>query len=99
MKILLIEDDTRIAGNVVRGLSEEGFDVTHVDNGEDGLWHAVENSWDLFVLDIMLPGVNGFMLCAEVRKADIWTPIPHVDRKGRRPSTRQKRSTQVQTTT
>ena len=49
--------------------------MTHVDNGTDGLWHAVENVWDLVLLDIMLPGMNGFKVCDEVRKADVWTPI------------------------
>jgi DNA-binding response OmpR family regulator len=60
---------------VKRGLEAEGFSVEVTGDGADGLWRATEGAYDLIVLDIMLPGRNGFQICAELRKADIWTPI------------------------
>jgi DNA-binding response OmpR family regulator len=75
MKVLLVEDDEKIATAVQRGLSAEGFAVEVSYNGEDGLWRATEGSHDLIVLDLMLPGRNGFQICAALREAGIWTPI------------------------
>jgi two-component system, OmpR family, response regulator len=75
MKLLVVEDDVLIATTVKRGLEAEGFDVELASNGHDGLWMATEYHFDLIVLDIMLPGKNGYQVCAELRKADNWTPI------------------------
>ncbi|HEY3139788.1 MAG TPA: response regulator transcription factor [Acidimicrobiales bacterium] len=75
MKLLLIEDDRKIATAVKRGLEAEGFSVEVAFDGNDGLWRATEGSYDLIVLDILLPGRNGFQICDELRTADIWTPI------------------------
>jgi DNA-binding response OmpR family regulator len=75
MKVLLVEDDKKIATAVQRGLSAEGFAVEVSFDGEDGLWRATEGSHDLIVLDLMLPGRNGFQVCAALREAGIWTPI------------------------
>ena len=75
MKLLLVEDDTKIAAAVRRGLKAEGFVVETADNGVDGLWMASEGSYDLVILDIMLPGRNGYQICADLRAADDWTPI------------------------
>ncbi len=75
MKLLLVEDDTKIAAAVKRGLEAEGFSVEVAGDGTDGLWRATEGAYDLIVLDIMLPGRNGYQICAELRKAGIWTPI------------------------
>lgn len=75
MKILLIEDDKKIATMVKRGLEAEGFTVEVSFNGTDGLWLANEGTYDLIILDIMLPGKNGFQVCAELREAGDWTPI------------------------
>lgn len=75
MKLLLIEDDTKIAAAVRRGLEAEGFVVEVVDNGIDGLWMASEGAYDLVILDIMLPGRNGYKICADLRAADDWKPI------------------------
>jgi two-component system OmpR family response regulator len=75
MKLLLIEDDERIAVAVVRGLQAEGYAVDWSADGDDGLWRAVEGSYDLILLDLMLPGRSGFRVCADVRAAEIWTPI------------------------
>jgi len=75
MKLLLVEDDRKIAAAVKRGLSAEGFTVEIVDNGIDGLWQATEGMYDLIILDILLPGRNGYQVCADLRDANIWTPI------------------------
>ena len=75
MKILLIEDDKKIATIVKRGLGEYGYTVEVSFDGETGLWLATEGGFDLILLDIMLPGRNGFQICAELRARAIWTPI------------------------
>jgi DNA-binding response OmpR family regulator len=75
MKVLLIEDDRKIAAAVDRGLRSEGFSVELAVDGDDGLWVAREGRFDLIVLDIMLPGRNGFQICADLRAAGDWTPI------------------------
>ncbi len=75
MKLLLVEDDAKIATIVKRGLEVEGFSVEVAFNGTDGLWLATEGSFDLIVLDIMLPGRNGYQICADLRRAGDWTPI------------------------
>ena len=75
MRILVVEDDSRVAGAVRRGLQEEGFAVDVAGSGEDGRWLAQENEYDALVLDVMLPGVDGVTLCGELRAAGNWTPI------------------------
>jgi len=75
VKILLVEDDKKIATIVKRGLEAEGFTVEVAFDGIDGLWLATEGSFDLIVLDIMLPGRNGYQICADLRQAGDWTPI------------------------
>ena len=75
MKLLVVEDDTKIATAVKRGLEAEGFTVEVSVDGVDGLWRATEGSYDLIVLDIMLPGRNGYRVCADLREAGNWTPI------------------------
>jgi DNA-binding response OmpR family regulator len=75
MKLLLVEDDLKIASTLKRGLEPEGFRVDIAYNGTDGLWMATEGSYDLVLLDIMLPGHNGFEICRRLRAAGNWTPI------------------------
>jgi two-component system, OmpR family, response regulator len=75
LKVLLVEDDTKIAAAVRRGLEAEGFTVEVAADGDDGLWRATEGTFDIVVLDIMLPGRNGYRICAEMRAAGNWTPI------------------------
>ena len=75
MRVLVVEDEERLAASLRRGLQAEGFAVDIALNGTDGLWMAQENAYDAIVLDIMLPGVNGFQICQRLRGADIWTPI------------------------
>jgi DNA-binding response OmpR family regulator len=66
VKLLLVEDDEKIAATVKRGLEAEGFSVELAGDGDEGLWRATEGSYDLLVLDIMLPGRDGYRLCAEL---------------------------------
>ena len=75
VKLLLIEDDTKIAAAVARGLGAEGFTVEVAERGDMGLWMASESSYDLIILDVMLPGRNGYQVCADLRAKDDWTPI------------------------
>lgn len=65
----------RQAAALARGLEAEGFAVDVAGNGTDGLWMATENAYDAIVLDVMLPGMNGYRVCAELRARDVWTPI------------------------
>ena len=75
MKLLLIEDDKKIATIVKRGLEAEGYTIDVAFDGADGLWLATEGSYDLILLDIMLPHRNGFQICADLRAKSDWTPI------------------------
>jgi DNA-binding response OmpR family regulator len=75
MKLLLVEDDKKIATAVKRGLEAEGFTVEVALDGEQGYWLATEGSYDLIILDILLPGRNGFRICGDLREAGNWTPI------------------------
>ena len=75
MKILVVEDDETTAGAIQRGLTAEGFTVEVAHDGADGLWMATETAPDLVILDIMLPSMNGYRVCAAMREAENWTPI------------------------
>ncbi len=71
----MVEDDVKIATAVKRGLEAEGFAVEVAFDGDNGFWLATEGSYDLIVLDIMLPKRNGFQVCRDIRAAGDWTPI------------------------
>jgi len=75
MRILVVEDDEHLARSVQRGLAAEGFAVDVALDGADGLWQATEHAYDAIVLDIMLPGTNGYRICRSLREAGNWTPI------------------------
>ena len=75
MRVLVVEDEERLARSLERGLEADGFAVDVALNGTDGLWMAQENPYDAIVLDIMLPGINGYRICSTLRKAGDWTPI------------------------
>jgi two-component system OmpR family response regulator len=75
MRVLVVEDEKRLAAGLRSGLEAEGFAVDVALNGTDGLWMATEHPYDAIVLDIMLPGVNGYRLCATLREERVWTPI------------------------
>ena len=67
MRVLVVEDEVRQAAALKRGLEAEGFAVDVASTGTDGLWLATEQPYDAIVLDVMLPGMNGYKVCAELR--------------------------------
>ena len=75
MRILVVEDERSLAAGLKKGLEAEGFATDVALDGTDGLWMARENPYDAIVLDIMLPGTNGFEVCSTLRAEDVWTPI------------------------
>lgn len=75
MRALVVEDNDAMADAIRRGLIAEGFEVDVAINGVDGLWRAREFPCDVIVLDIMLPGVNGYELCRTLRAEGNKTPI------------------------
>jgi DNA-binding response OmpR family regulator len=75
VRVLVVEDEKRLAAGLRKGLEAEGFATDVALDGTEGLWMARENPYDAIVLDIMLPGINGFRLCATLREEGIWTPI------------------------
>ena len=75
MRVLLVEDEERLATLVRQGLSAHGFAVDVVASGTDGLWMATQTAYDVVVLDIMLPGLNGYEVCRRLRAGGVWTPV------------------------
>ena len=74
-RVLVVEDEKRVAAAVRRGLEAEGFAVDVARDGDEGLWLAREQPYDAIVLDVMLPGVNGYQVCERLREEGNWTPI------------------------
>jgi len=75
VRVLVVEDEAALADGIRRGLEAEGYAVDVTDNGVDGLWMATEHAYGAIVLDVMLPGKNGYAVCAELRQAEVWTPV------------------------
>jgi two-component system, OmpR family, response regulator len=75
MRVLVVEDEARMARLIKRGLEEEGHAVDIAADGPDGLWMATENDYAAIVLDLMLPGFDGFELCRRLRAQGIWVPV------------------------
>ncbi|MGV0747727.1 MULTISPECIES: response regulator transcription factor [Mycolicibacter] len=75
MRILLVEDEARLAETVRRGLAAEGFVVDIEHDGADGLAAATTGDYDVIVLDIMLPGLSGYQVVRELRAQQVWTPV------------------------
>lgn len=75
MRILIVDDEVSLAEGVRRGLVAEGFTVDVAHDGIDGLWYARENTYDAIVLDLMMPGMSGWKVCAALREEGDWTPI------------------------
>jgi two-component system OmpR family response regulator len=75
MRVLVVEDEAPLAEGLRDGLEAEGFAVDIASDGLDGLWMAREHPYAAIVLDIMLPGLNGYRVCATLRQEGIWTPI------------------------
>lgn len=74
-KILLVEDEVSVASFVIRSLTEEGYEVSNAPDGNIGLMMATEHSFDVILLDIMLPGINGLEVCRRIREKGIDTPV------------------------
>ena len=75
MKILIVEDDEKVANFISKGLREEQYAVDVSYDGEDGCHWALENDYDLILLDIMVPKKDGLTICKEIRAAGIATPV------------------------
>ena len=75
MRVLLVEDETHLADAVARGLAAESFRVEVAHDGQLGLTKALTGDYDVVVLDIMLPGLSGYRICQEMRRAKVWTPV------------------------
>jgi len=75
VRVLVVEDEKGLAAGLKRGLEAEGFATDVTFDGTDGLWMAREHPYDAIVLDIMLPGMNGYKVCAALRSEGVWTPI------------------------
>lgn len=75
MRVLVVEDERPLASAIRQGLEAEGFVVDLAFDGREGLRLATERTYDAVVLDIMLPGLNGYRVCAELRAAANWTPV------------------------
>jgi two-component system OmpR family response regulator len=75
MRLLIVEDKAKMAGLLRRALASEGFASDIVPRGEDALWMAGSTRYDAIVLDVMLPGIDGFETCRRLRADDVWTPV------------------------
>lgn len=75
MRLLVVEDEVRMAALLQRGLEEEGYAVDVVGDGVDALWMGTEVDYDAIVLDVMLPGLDGFEVCRRLRASQRWMPV------------------------
>jgi DNA-binding response OmpR family regulator len=75
MRILVVEDDKKTASFVTRGLKEAGFAVDHVEDGENGLEHALSGTYDAIIMDLMLPRLDGLSIIERMRQRRILTPV------------------------
>ncbi|MEY2445905.1 MAG: hypothetical protein QOE00_2485, partial [Ilumatobacteraceae bacterium] len=75
MRVLVVEDEVRLAEAIARGLIAEGYEVDVAHDGNTGVWRAREHSYGAIILDLLLPGMNGFQVCSTLRAEDNWTPI------------------------
>src|ERR671923_2443378 len=74
-----------MAGLLERGLTEEGYAVDIAGTGEDAVWLGTENPYDIIVLDLMLPDIDGFEVCARLRRAERWAPVLMLTARGSTP--------------
>ena len=75
MRVLIVEDEVKMAGLIRRGLREEGLAADVAIKGEDALWMAQATDYDAVVLDVMLPGIDGFETCRRLRGEGVWAPV------------------------
>ena len=73
--MLVVDDEVRLAQTLARGLRAEGFEVDLAHTGPDGLWRATEGAYSAIVLDILLPGLNGYAVCRDLRARGNRTPV------------------------
>jgi two-component system, OmpR family, response regulator len=75
MRVLIVEDEAKMAGLIRKGLRQEGMAPDIAATGEDALWMAGSTEYDAIVLDLMLPGIDGFEVCRRLRGDGVWSPI------------------------
>ncbi|MGB3734552.1 MAG: response regulator transcription factor [Ilumatobacter sp.] len=75
MRVLVVDDEEQLRLSLRRGLQADGFAVDVAASGGEGLIRATEGDYDAIVLDLMMPELNGFRVCAELRRREVWTPI------------------------
>ena len=75
MRVLVVEDEIKMAELLARGLREEGHAVDVAGRGEDALWMVRATPYDIVILDIMLPGLDGLETCRQMRASEVWTPV------------------------
>jgi two-component system, OmpR family, response regulator len=75
MRVLIVEDHPKMAGLIRRGLNKEGMATDVASTGEDALWRAGATDYDAIVLDLMLPGIDGFEVCRRLRAEGVWAPV------------------------
>ena len=75
MRVLVVEDEPKMAGLIRRGLADEGYSADIAASGDDAVWMAQATEYDAIVLDVLLPGRNGFDVCRELRKGGTWSPV------------------------
>jgi len=75
VRVLIVEDQPKLAALLARGLREEGHAADIAERGEDAAWMALAARYDAIVLDIMLPGIDGFETCRQLRQRGVWTPV------------------------
>jgi len=75
MRVLVVEDQVKMAGLIKRGLEREGYAVDVAGDGDEGLWFAREHDYDVVVLDVMIPGPDGFAICRTLRSEGCWSPV------------------------
>ena len=75
VRVLVVEDEKKLGELLGRGLREEGYAADLAGRGEDALWMARAVEYDAIVLDVMLPGIDGFEVCRRLRDDGIWTPV------------------------
>jgi two-component system, OmpR family, response regulator len=75
MRALIVEDQLKMASLIRRGLLEEGYAADVARTGEDAVWMARATEYDAIVLDVMLPGIDGFEVCRRLREDDVWSPV------------------------